>query len=205
MTSFGSRSRVLLESRFLFWGLLALPGIYYLQGYVRETLFYGEVVHASGVLAVRILLVTLALTPLGLLWPRAAWVRWLKRRRRYFGVAAFGYALLHALVYVERQPSWDRIIDDARASAMWTGWVALAVMLVLAATSNDRSVRQLGARWRRLHRTVYIAAALSFAHWILSAFNPDPGYYHLFVLAVLLALRMLLPSLRRRFSGAARS
>ena len=79
---------------------------------------------------------------------------------------------------------------------MWTGWLALVVMLVLAATSNDASVRRLGRRWPLLHRTVYAAAALSFVHWILSAFDPVPGYIHLGVLAGLEAIRLLRPRAR---------
>jgi sulfoxide reductase heme-binding subunit YedZ len=198
--------RRFFDSPYLLWIVLAVPGAWWLQGYWRGTLFYGEFVHASGVLSARLLIVTLALTPLARLFPRAAsrdagysgplarplsWLRWLRRRRRYLGVATFAYALLHAAVYLERQQSFDRILEDAMAAAMWTGWVALVVLLVLAATSNDASVRRLGRRWPLLHRTVYVAAVLSFAHWILSAFDPVPGYIHLGILAGLEAIRLV--------------
>ncbi|MEX2458656.1 MAG: hypothetical protein WD770_06685, partial [Actinomycetota bacterium] len=59
------------------------------------------------------------------------------------------------------------------------------IMLALALTSNDASLRRLGHGWKILHRAVYVAALLSFAHWVLSAFNPTPGYIHLGVLAAL--------------------
>jgi sulfoxide reductase heme-binding subunit YedZ len=183
--------RRLFDSPYLTWLVLAVPGVWWLQGYWRETLFYGEFVHASGVLSARLLIVTLALTPLARLFPRSPPLHWLRRRRRYLGVAAFGYALLHAAVYLERQQSFDRILEDAMAAAMWTGWVALVVLLVLAATSNDASVRRLGRRWPLLHRAVYVAAMLSFAHWILSAFDPVPGYIHLGILGGLEAIRLL--------------
>ena len=207
--------RRLLNSPYLFWLVLAVPGVWWLQGYWRETVFYGEFVHASGVLSARLLNVTLALTPLARLFPRVAsrdaddggplarplsWLQWLRRRRRYLGVAAFAYALLHAAVYLERQQSLDRILEDAMAAAMWTGWLALVILLALAATSNDASVRRLGRRWPLLHRAVYVAAVLSFAHWILSAFDPVPGYIHLGILAGLESIRLL----RRRASDAAR-
>jgi len=71
------------------------------------------------------------------------------------------------------------------------------VMLALAVTSNDASVRWLRRRWQRLHRLVYIAAILTFAHWVLSAFEPVPGWIHLGVLAALEVYR-LLRSRRRR-------
>ena len=182
--------RRLLDSPYLVWVILAAPGAWWLQGYFRETIFYGEFVHASGVLSARLLILTLALTPLARLLPHAQWLRWLRRRRRYLGVASFAYGLLHAAVYLERQQSLSAIFEDAVAAAMWTGWLALFLMLILAATSNDRSVRRLGKRWPLLHRAVYAAAVLSFAHWILSAFDPVQGYIHLGVLAALEAIRV---------------
>ena len=75
---------------------------------------------------------------------------------------------------------------------MATGWVAFLIMLALAATSNDRSVRLLRRRWKWLHRAVYLVAVLAFAHWILTAFDPWPGVWHLGVLAVLEGIRLWL-------------
>ena len=176
--------------------VLAAPGVWWLASYFRGDLFYGEFVHASGVLSARLLVVTLALTPLARLWPRARWLLWLRRRRRYLGIATFAYGLLHAAVYLERQQSLDSILEDALAASMWTGWLSLVVMLILAATSNNISVRRLGKRWSMLHRTVYFAAALGFMHWILSAFDPVPGYILLGVLAGLEAIRLVRPAFR---------
>jgi sulfoxide reductase heme-binding subunit YedZ len=173
-----------------FWLLLALPAAITVYGYARGSIFYGEVLHSTGELGARLLIATLAVTPLGLAFPRAAWTRWLKARRRYLGVAAFGYSLMHAAVYLERQGDVERIAADALATGMWTGWLALLVMLVLAATSNDASVRKLRGRWKWLHRGVYAAAALTFAHWILTAFDPIPGWIHLGVLVALEGYRV---------------
>lgn len=179
-----------LSSPYVLWAALALPAVHTLYAYWRGATFYGEVVHSSGVLAARLLIVTMAITPLCLAFPRAGWTRWLKARRRYFGVAAFGYSALHAAVYVARQADLAAIVDDALEAAMWTGWLAALVMLALAVTSNDASVRWLQARWKWLHRAVYVAAVLTFAHWILSAFDPVPGWLHLGVLAALEAYRL---------------
>jgi sulfoxide reductase heme-binding subunit YedZ len=180
----------LLESRLAFCLVLAAPGAYWLLAYWREALFYGEVVHATGELSARLLILTLAIAPLTCVLPRVRWLAWLRQRRRYLGVATFGYALFHAIVYFARQPAIADIVEDAATAAMWTGWVALGVLLLLAATSNDSSVRRLGRRWKLVHRTVYAAAILSFAHWVLSAFDPVPGYIHLGVLAGFEALRL---------------
>ena len=173
----------------LLWALLALPGAFMTYRYVQGTTFYGEYLHATGELGARLLIVTMAVTPLRLLFSDAAWTRWLVRRRRYLGVAAFGYALLHATAYLQRQ-SPTVITKEAAELALATGWVALIVMLLLAATSNDPAVRLLGRRWKWLHRAVYAVAALTFAHWILTAFDPLPGAVHLGVLAALEAIRV---------------
>lgn len=185
--------------RWLVFALLGLPGLYLTYRYVLGETFYGEYLHATGELAARLLIVAMAVTPLRLLFPNASWVRWLAQRRRWIGVAAFAYSLLHALAYLVRQGEVARIAEDAAEAAMWTGWLALLVMLALAATSNDLSVRRLGRRWKWLHRTVYVAAVLTFAHWILAAFDPIPGAVHLGVLAALEAIRLVqLQRLRAR-------
>ena len=173
----------------LLWALLALPGAFMTYRYVQGTTFYGEYLHATGELGARLLIVTMAVTPLRLVFSGAAWTRWLVRRRRNLGVAAFGYALLHATAYLQRQ-SLTVITKEAAELALATGWVALLVMLLLAATSNDAAVRLLGRRWKWLHRAVYAAAVLTFAHWILTAFDPLPGAAHLGVLAALEAIRV---------------
>jgi sulfoxide reductase heme-binding subunit YedZ len=179
----------LLNAPWLVWLLLALPGAVLTYRYARGATFYGEYLHATGELGVQLLIVAMAVTPLKMVFPGAGWVQWLARRRRYIGVAAFGYSLLHAVAYIERQ-AFKTIVEDAAELAMLTGWIALLVMLALAVTSNDSAVRLLRAAWKRLHRTVYLAAALAIAHWILTAFDPTSAYIHLGVLATLEALRL---------------
>jgi sulfoxide reductase heme-binding subunit YedZ len=181
-----------LNASWFVWLLLALPGVVLTYRYARGVTFYGEYLHATGELGVRLLMVAMAVTPLKLLLPSAGWVRWLALRRRYLGVAAFGYSLVHAVAYLERQATFAAIAEDAVELALMTGWIALLVMLVLAATSNDTAVRGLRQRWKWLHRTVYLAAVLTFVHWILSAFDPAAAYVHLGILAALEAIRLLL-------------
>lgn len=180
----------LLNSRGLFWGLLALPGVYMTYRYLQGVTFYGEYLHETGNLGARLLIVAMAVTPLRLMFPGAQWVLWLLRRRRNIGVAAFGYSALHTVAYLERLGTFAAVLEDGVQIALWTGWVALLVMLALAATSNDASVRRLQRGWKWLHRAVYAAAALTFAHWILSAFDPLAGALHLGVLATLEAIRL---------------
>jgi len=181
----------LLNASWFVWLLLALPGIVLTYRYARGTTFYGEYLHATGELGVRLLMLAMAVTPLKLMFANAGWVRWLARRRRYIGVAAFGYSLLHAAAYLERQATFTAIVEDAAELALLTGWIALLVMLALAVTSNDTAVRLLRAGWKWLHRTVYLAAALTFGHWILTAFDPTAAYVHLAVLAALEGIRLM--------------
>jgi sulfoxide reductase heme-binding subunit YedZ len=101
--------------------------------------------------------------------------------------------------------SLPAIVEDAMAAAMWTGWIALLIMLPLALTSSDAAMRVLKRNWKPLHRTVYVAAVLTFVHWILSAFDPGFGYLHLAILAVVLGLRAGLAPWRRAQKLAADS
>ncbi len=151
--------------------------------------------HESGEWAVRLTMAALLVTPLRRLFPRHAWTAWLVERRRYLGVAAFAYALLHAAVYVHRA-GLAKTLGEAVELGLLTGWFALLILLPLAATSNDTSVRRMGAAWKRLHRLVYLAALLSFAHWVLVAFDPLPGYVHLAILAAFELARVIVE--RRR-------
>jgi sulfoxide reductase heme-binding subunit YedZ len=194
----------MLGSYRLLAALLALPWAWLAISYLTGRSFYGEAVQASGDWAIWFLMGSLAVTPLRRVFPRQKWTAWLLPRRRYLGVAAFAYALLHASVYVWRIGELPRIVAEALEAGLLTGWLAFAIFVPLAITSNDASVRRLGPAWKRLHRAVYAAAVLSFAHWILEAFDPTTAYAHLAVLGVLEAARFV-PWLRRRrnVSGAA--
>jgi sulfoxide reductase heme-binding subunit YedZ len=185
--------RKLLNSRALVWLALAAPFVYLSYAFLSEQIYYGEMLHASGELSVRLLMLTLAVTPARLLFPKAQWARWLARQRRYFGVASFMYAALHTLVYLDKQ-DLASIIEDSLGFEMWTGWLALLVFLLLAITSNDRAVAWLKRRWKTLHRLVYAAAALTFIHWIFSAFDVVPAIAHLVVIVALESVRFFSPS-----------
>jgi sulfoxide reductase heme-binding subunit YedZ len=178
----------ILDSRYLLWLLLTLPGVIVIGRYIGGQTFYGEIVHFTGVFATRLLIATMAVTPLRLIFPSARWAAWLMKRRRYLGVATFGYALLHTAIYLARKGP-DALVE-AMEPGLLTGWLAFVMFAPLAITSNDVLVRKLGRAWKRLHRLVYAAAALTFAHWLLVAFDIVPGLVHLAVLAVLEGYRV---------------
>ena len=182
--------RRLIESPYPLWLLLALPGAVIIVRYATGATFYGEVVLATGDLSAKLLIATMAVTPLSLMFPGRPWVRYALRRRRYLGVAAFGYAALHTVVYLLRKETFGLILDEGAEPGLLTGWIALVIFALLAITSSDAAVRRLRRLWKRLHRWVYVAAILTFAHWVMEAFDPVPGLIHLAVLATLEGFRL---------------
>lgn len=177
-------------TRFLLWAVLAAPGALLLQRYLTGANFYGQVVHLSGRWALYTLLMALAVTPIRLLWPGRAWSGWLLRSRRYLGVASFAYAALHTAVYLQRKGDPGRVLAQALEPGLGTGWLALALFVPLAVTSNDFSVRWLRRGWKRLHRLVYPAAFLVMAHWLLTAFDRTTALWFLALLITLLVPRV---------------
>jgi sulfoxide reductase heme-binding subunit YedZ len=180
----------LAPDRWLLWLALMLPLAWMTWRYAAENVYYGEYLHWTGVQSARLLLLTLAVTPLLRLLPRAAAIRWLMRRRRDIGLVTFFYALAHTLAYLVRKSDLPLIAGEALEAGMLTGWIAFLVFIALAVTSNDVSVRAMGRKWRSLHKTVYVAAILTYLHWVLTAFDPTAGYVHGALAVVLLLARL---------------
>lgn len=171
------------------WLILTVPALVILWRYGIDSISYGQVIHQSGNWSVGLLALALVVTPLRRVFPNRSWTMTLQRLRRAIGVASFAYAALHTAVYLERKWGYGYILDEAKDPGLLTGWIALVIFVALAATSNNPSVRRLRANWKRLHRLVYPAAALTFAHWILTALEPLLAWVCLSLLCAVLALR----------------
>lgn len=184
-------------SRLLLWVVLALPAIWisYRWAAAPDAYGYGHAIGASGDWAAWLLMMTLAVTPLRLLFRRQRWSIWLMRRRRDFGVASFAYAAWHTVIYLADKASLRAVVSDLRLLDILVGWLALALFVPLAATSNDIATRALGRSWKRLHRLVYPAAVLTFLHWALAAFDPTMAYIHI---GMLVAIEIVRIALQRR-------
>ena len=117
-----------------------------------------------GLLSLQLLLVGLAITPL----QRLAGIRLLKFRRA-IGVVSFVYVLLHLLVWaaLDVQILSQVWADILKRPYITVGMAGFVLLIPLAVTSNDRSVRALGPRWRSLHRLVYAAVLLGAAHFVM--------------------------------------
>ncbi|MFZ7091131.1 sulfite oxidase heme-binding subunit YedZ [Primorskyibacter sp. 2E233] len=152
---------------YLLWAVLALPPA--LWSYEAMTADNARIihilVHPTGEWAARLLIITMMATPLMMLFKGWRGPQWLKKNRRYFGVAAFGYAALHTLFYVMDKGSLDSVIGEIDRFYIWTGWVAFAIFVPLAVTSMDYFVRIMGPRWKTLQRWTYGAAVLTLLHW----------------------------------------
>lgn len=178
-------------AKYAVWAALCAPALHIIYRFSADTMSYGQVIHETGDWSVGLLFVALAITPLGRIARKSGWLAFLRFHRRAIGVASFAYAALHTVVYVERKWGADLIVTEGLQPDIATGWLALAIFLALAITSNNRSVKRLGRSWKTLHRSVYAAAVLVFAHWILTAFEPQLACSVLVALCVLEALRWI--------------
>ena len=121
---------------------------------------------ATGLATLRILTISLAITPVRRLSPR---LNWLIRFRRLLGLFAFFYASLHLLTYVALYAGFDvgaMAADIAKRRFITVGVAAWLLLLPLAATSTNGAIRKLGGKsWNRLHRLVYAAAVCGVIHY----------------------------------------
>lgn len=189
--------KAFLNSPWFFWAVLALPSIGMIGGALGGNDLQ-PLLHPTGEFAARFMIIAMMLTPLRMLFPKAGWIGWLMKRRRYIGVAAFGYAALHTLYYVIDLGSLSAVLSDAVKFGIWTGWVAFLIFVPLALTSNDASLRALGPRWKTLQRFVYAAAVATLLHWIFVHNEAGPALVHFVPLAALEGYRIWHVLTRRR-------
>jgi sulfoxide reductase heme-binding subunit YedZ len=175
-------------------GLIPVPLFLYLAqtgGLGREPIKALE--HELGELALKLLIVGLAITPLRKLVGLN-----LIKFRRAIGVLTFTYVALHLLVWL--------VLDVQVLSQIWAdilkrpyitiGMLGFVMMIPLVITSNNWSVKRLGAGWRRLHQLTYLVAILGGIHFIMIAkgIQLEPLIYMAVILG-LLAYR--LPAIRK--------
>lgn len=193
-----TRSSWLLHpaAKALLFLLCLLPFAQLLWGAIANTLGANPaeaLIRGLGDWALRLLCLTLAVTPVRVLLKRPA----LARFRRMLGLFAFFYASLHLLAY-----GWlDMGLDPAEIGRdivkrpfILMGFVAWALLLPLAATSFNRAIKTLGAkRWQALHKLVYALVLIALAHfiWMRAGKNDfaEPAVYGA-VLTLLLGWRI---------------
>ena len=148
-----------------------------------------EIEHRLGLWALRLLLITLAITPLRQLSGQPVLIRF----RRLLGLYAFFYASLHLAAYLglDRRGYWTQIFEEiAKRPYITVGFTAWLLLVPLALTSTQGWVRRLGRNWIRLHRLVYVVGVLAILHfwWLVKSDIREPLLYAA-LLAVLLGWR----------------
>ncbi len=152
-----------------------------------------EITHETGQWTLRLLLITLAMTPLKLIfsWSQPT------RLRRMLGLFTFFYAMLHFSIWFILDHSLDLsdIINDIiKRPYITVGFSALLLMTPLAITSTDKMLKRLGKHWKKLHRLVYLVAALGILHFFWKALPKEgpfePSIYG-GILVLLLAIRVI--------------
>ncbi len=160
----------------------------------------------TGRTTLRLLAITLAISPLRRLWPRLGW---LIRFRRLLGLFAFFYATVHMLTYVGLYAGFNvglMISDIAKRRYITMGMAAWLMLLPLAATSTRWSIRKLGGkRWNRLHMLIYPAILCGVIHfwWQMKPGVLTPLRLTVIVAVLLLARPALNWAQRRKARAAA--
>lgn len=160
-----------------FWRALNQIGPYLVEPINVLERAYGEI-------ALILMVVGLVVTPLRN-WTGVNLIKF----RRAIGVTAFFFVLAHFLVFA--------ILDVQSVSRVWNeivkrpyvtvGMVSFLMMIPLAVTSNNLSVRKMGAAaWRKMHKLTYPAAILGAVHylWLVKGFQLEPILYLLGIIGL---------------------
>lgn len=183
--------------------LAALPAVFLLAGWAELLWLHPESLRLSaepvaythntlGLQALRLLLATLAVTPVFRL------TRWtpVMSLRRLLGLWAFAYAAAHLGFYLAMELDFSLAAlarEALKRPFILFGLAAFLALLPLALTSTRAAIRRLGGRrWQALHRLAYLAGIAACVHFVLrvKGFQPEPWVY-VGLLALLLGFRML--------------
>jgi predicted Zn-dependent peptidase/DMSO/TMAO reductase YedYZ heme-binding membrane subunit len=186
------RARVVLKAAV--WVACLTPLAKLVYGYWTDDLTANPISYVTnelGQTTLRLLLVSLALTPLRIV---LGW-GWQMPLRRLLGLFAFFYVCLHLSVWVvlDHFFDWREMgADIVKRPYITVGMLAFTLLVPLALTSTTGAIKRLGAaRWRQLHRLVYVAAIAGCVHfiWLAKKVRPEPWVYAA-ILALLLGVRV---------------
>jgi len=149
-----------------------------------------DIQHFTGLMALKLLLATLVVTPLA----RYGKQPLLIRTRRLLGLWCFAWATLHLISYsvLELGISNLNLLGSELVTRPYLtiGIICWLILFALTLTSTQAAMKRLGSRWQKLHNTVYLVLILAPIHfiWSVKVLSPQPLLYALLAL-VLLALR----------------
>ncbi len=149
-----------------------------------------EFEHLLGIWALRLIIATLVVTPLRDLLG----INWM-RYRRALGLLAFYYVLMHFSVYLllDLQLNFGAVGGDiARRPYITIGFAALILLIPLAVTSNNWSIRKLGQGWTKLHKLIYLIAIGGAIHYVLAVKSVTLApFVHIALIGLLLFYRLI--------------
>lgn len=142
-----------------------LPAVWVIYGGLSAIDPVRAIEWGLGLWAVRLLIATLFISPL----------RWvglnLIRFRRQLGLVAFAYVVLHfaSWLTIDMGLRWSQILPDLyKRWYIVVGMSSLLILIPLAVTSNNASIKAMGARnWTRLHKLAYLATGLGMLHFLM--------------------------------------
>lgn len=144
---------------------------------------------------------------LDVLKPAPKWLRFWLSERRFWGVSGFLILVGHVLFYLLNEGFEGKAFTQmVTKTYLIFGGLAFLILLVLAVTSNDWSVRKLGGKgWKRLHRSVYATQFLIMGHLLLIE-KADVLKYGIWMgsLLILQIARWILHAARKRRASSAR-
>ena len=151
------------------------------------------ITRSTGTWALVFLCITLLMTPLRLMTGVTTWIK----LRRMLGLFCFFYACIHFSIWfsldqnLDLQSMWN---DVVKRPFITMGFLTLALLIPLAVTSNQWSVRKLGKRWSLLHKMVYLIACTAIVHyWWHKAGKNDLSTVSIYAVAICLLLACRLP------------
>jgi sulfoxide reductase heme-binding subunit YedZ len=144
----------------------------------------------TGDWTIAMIVISLCVTPIRRLTKWNAIIR----LRRMLGLFAFFYATLHVATWIALVSFFDvptMLEDISMRPFIMVGMATFLILLTLAVTSNQLSIRRLGRRWATLHRLVYIAAVGAVVHFwqLVKADTTEPRRWAV-VVALLLGFRI---------------
>jgi sulfoxide reductase heme-binding subunit YedZ len=151
--------------------LLVLPGVLIIVKGLQGGFFANPVEFIqleTGETTVRILLVTLWISPLRMIFPNFRLLKIVVRHRRMMGVSCFVYVLLHFTIYLLDYSTLAVMLENFTRPFIISGALAFLILLAMAITSTNWAVKKMGfKKWKNLHRLVYLAVFLAFLHMFL--------------------------------------
>jgi methionine sulfoxide reductase heme-binding subunit len=190
--------RAVMFAKVLIWGVCLAPlGLLLIRGFGIGGPSLGanpveEVLNVCGKTGLNLLMLTLCITPIR----RSTGFNRLIAFRRLLGLFAFFYLVLHFLTYalLDLGLAWETLLADiAERPYITVGFTALVLLIPLAATSTQAMQRRLGRNWARLHKLIYLIAALGLVHYwwqVKSKADVAEPLLYALLLTVLLGVRL---------------